>query len=267
MNSKIKKMVVFIVAILAISIIPTMSKAAYSAKMDIVPDKTSVKPGDTINVVINLKDVKEAGTGVGAIAGILNYDSKFFSSVKMDGVEAANSNWYVPSTQKFSITASNPLTKDGEFKTLQFTVSDTAVGSSKVEFKDLISSGGGTQDDPTLEIESKSDDVTLTFTVSSDDNNDNNNGDNNNNNGDSDNGKDENTTPDEDKTNPSTTGNTPKNDGGSSTKQISGTGSTGVTSKTQLPKAGIKKGIGIAGGILVVVIVGSYVLYKRYPKV
>ena len=59
MNSKIKKMVVFIVAILAISIIPTMSKAAYSAKMDIVPDKTSVKPGDTINVVINLKDVKE----------------------------------------------------------------------------------------------------------------------------------------------------------------------------------------------------------------
>lgn len=258
MNSKIKKMVVFIVAILAISIIPTMSKAAYSAKMDIVPDKTSVKPGNTINVVINLKDVKEAGTGVGAIAGILNYDSKFFSSVKMDGVEAANSNWYVPSTQKFSITASNPLTKDGEFKTLQFTVSDTAVGSSKVEFKDLISSGGGTQDDPTLEIESKSDDVTLTFTVSSDDNN---------NNGDSDNGKDENTTPDEDKTNPSTTGNTPKNDGGLSTKQISGTGSTGVTSKTQLPKAGLKKGIVIAGGILLVVIVGSYVLYKRYPKV
>lgn len=262
MKKKLKLIIILIIAIVAISIIPTMSKAAYSAKMDIVPDKTSVKPGDIINVVINLKDVKEAGTGVGAIAGILNYDSKFFSSVKMDGVEAANSNWYVPSTQKFSITASNPLTKDGEFKTLQFTVSDTAVGSSKVEFKDLISSGGGTQDDPTLEIESKSDDVTLTFTVSSDDNNDNNNGDNNNNNG-----KDENTTPDEDKTNPSTTGNTPKNDGGSSKKQISGTGSTGVTSKTQLPKAGLKKGIVIAGGILLVVIVGSYVLYKRYPKV
>ncbi len=266
MNSKIKKIVVFIVAILAISIIPTMSKAAYSAKMDIVPDKTSVKPGDTINVVINLKDVKEAGTGVGAIAGILNYDSKFFSSVKMDGVEASNSNWYVPSTQKFSITASNPLTKDGEFKTLQFTVSDTAVGSSKVEFKELISSGGGTQADPTLEIESKSDDVALTFTVGSD-NNDNNNGNNNNNNNNPDNGKDENTTPDKDKTNPSTNGNTPKNDGGSSTKQISGTKSTGVTSKTQLPKAGLKKGIVIAGGILLVVIVGSYVLYKRYPKV
>lgn len=248
MKKKLKLIIILIIAIVAISIIPTISKAEYSAKIEVVADKTNVKPGDTVNVTIRLKDVKDAGTGVNAVSGIMKYDSNFFSSVKNNGVEGTSSNqeWYNSNTGVILLDGTT-LTSDGDFKVLQFTVSNTATGSTTVNFTKMHSTTGSN--------EVYSDDVALTFTVGSDNNNNN------------DNSKDENTTPDKDKTNSSTAGNTTKNDGGASTKQISGTESTGVTSKTQLPKAGLKKGIIIAGATLLIVIIGSYALYKRYPKV
>lgn len=272
MKTKLKMIFVVIMAIMLITVFTTSVKAEYSATVTMTPDKTNVKPGDIITVVVNLEDVVDAGTGASEMGGYVAFDKNFISQIR-----AKTGTWEMnDETGKF-ILSGNVLTEDGEFAILELTVNENATGTSYVAFSELATSDGT--------AEPSSPDITLTFNITDeenpggDDNNpggdDNNPGEDDNNPGEDDNnpGGDDNN-PGGDNNNPSGDDNNPSDDdndkptGGDTNKNTIKVDPTeNVTSQTKLPDAGMGIGMIIAGIALVVIIVASYMLYKRYQKV
>ena len=227
MKTKLKMILIILMAIMLITVFTTSVKAEYSATVTMVPDKTEVNPGDTVSVVVNLEDVVDAGTGASEMAGYVEYDSNFIESISStQGTWTTN-----PETGMFLLSG-NILTEDGQFAILQFKVSENATGTSSVTFTQIITSDGTAE--PT------SPDITLTFTVADP----------------------------EDPGDDNTAGRNNITGGGSTnTNSIRGNSTSNVTTQTKLPHAGIGTGMIIAGAVLVVIIIGSYVLYKRYQKI
>ena len=252
---KSKTIFIMIISLVMILMMMPIVKAddgtAYSAKIQFVPDKTEVKPGETINISVKLTDIKNPGSGANMASGTLTYDNKFFSDILQNGKSYKDTQWLNAETGKILIDGNN-LTTDGEFK-----VSDSATGSTTLKFTNLTSSNGN--DEPT------SDDVTLTFNIKTDD----------------DGSEDPTPKPEE-----------PKEDDGGSEEPSEGDGKKdnttdpngiktnngikvntsngangGTTTKTTLPKAGMKKGFMVVVGTLLIIITASYVSYKRYQKI
>ncbi len=274
MKTKLKIMLIALMVIMLITVFTTSVKAEYSAIVTMTPDKTEVNPGDTISVVVNLEDVVDAGTGASEMAGYVEYDSNFIESISStQGTWATN-----PETGMFLLSG-NILTEDGQFAVLQFKVSENATGSSSVTFTQIITSDGT--------AEPSSPDITLTFTVA--DPEDPSNPEDPNNPEDPSNPEDPNNPEDpsdpEDPSNPEDPSdpedpNNPEEPGEDNTaggnniiggntniNSIRGNSTGNVATQTKLPYAGTGTGMIIAGVILVVIIIGSYVLYKRYQKI
>ena len=251
MKTKLKMILIILMAIMLIAVFTTSVKAEYSATVTMVPDKTEVNPGDTVSVVVNLEDVVDAGTGASEMAGYVEYDSNFIESISStQGTWTTN-----PETGMFLLSG-NILTEDGQFAILQFKVSENATGTSSVTFTQIITSDGTAE--PT------SPDITLTFTVA--DPEDPSNPEDPNNPEDPSNPEDPNNP--EDPGDDNTAGRNNITGGGSTnTNSIRGNSTSNVTTQTKLPHAGIGTGMIIAGAVLVVIIIGSYVLYKRYQKI
>ena len=257
---KSKTIFIMIISLVMILMMMPIVKAddgtAYSAKIQFVPDKTEVKPGETINISVKLTDIKNPGSGANMASGTLTYDNKFFSDILQNGKSYKDTQWLNAETGKILIDGNN-LTTDGELSKLQFKVSDSATGSTTLKFTNLTSSNGN--DEPT------SDDVTLTFNIKTDD------------------GGSEDPTPKPEE---------PKEDDGGSEEPSEGDGKKdnttdpngiktnngikvntsngangGTTTKTTLPKAGMKKGFMVVVGTLLIIITASYVSYKRYQKI
>ena len=274
MKTKLKIMLIMLMIIMLITVFTTSVKAEYSAIVTMTPDKTEVNPGDTISVVVNLEDVVDAGTGASEMAGYVEYDSNFIESISStQGTWATN-----PETGMFLLSG-NILTEDGQFAVLQFKVSENATGSSSVTFTQIITSDGT--------AEPSSPDITLTFTVA--DPEEPSNPEDPNNPEDPSNPEDPNNPEDpsdpEDPSNPEDPSdpedpNNPEEPGEDNTaggnniiggntniNSIRGNSTGNVATQTKLPYAGTGTGMIIAGVILVVIIIGSYVLYKRYQKI
>ena len=59
MKTKLKTILVLLVAVMVIGVLSTTVKAEYSAEVKMTPDKTEVKPGDTVTVVVELVNIVE----------------------------------------------------------------------------------------------------------------------------------------------------------------------------------------------------------------
>ena len=295
MKTKLKIMLIALMVIMLITVFTTSVKAEYSAIVTMTPDKTEVNPGDTISVVVNLEDVVDAGTGASEMAGYVEYDSNFIESISStQGTWATN-----PETGMFLLSG-NILTEDGQFAVLQFKVSENATGSSSVTFTQIITSDG------TAEPSSPDITLTFTVADPEDPSNpeDPNNPEDPSNPEDPNNPEDpsdpedpsnpEDPSDPEDPNNPSdpedpsnpedpsdpedpnnpeepgednTAGGNNIIGGNTNINSIRGNSTGNVATQTKLPYAGTGTGMIIAGVILVVIIIGSYVLYKRYQKI
>lgn len=242
MKTNLKIILVLLISIMMICMLATTVKAEYSASVRITPDKTEVRPGDTINLTIEFYDMVDVNdTGANSMEGVVQYDTAFFDSIGGTGCELN------PQTGKFNILGTT-LTEDGVFATLQLKVSENATGTATVTFTDIITSDGGEGEELS---EAPSADITLTFTVADDeeqpeDPND----------GNDDEQDQENATDPENSVDPN---NSVDSNGRNNTN------SNGVSSR-RLPNAGVGTGILIAVIALAVVSIGSYVLYKKYQK-
>ena len=243
MKTKLKMVVIIMMAIMIIGMLTTNVRAVYSAEVEMVPDKTEVNPGDTVNVVVNLVDVVDAGTGATDMAGTIEYDSEFF-----ENITATQGSWMMNEANGLFSLSGNVLTEDGEFAVLQFTVSDNASGTTTVRFTGLQTANGS-------DAEPTSPDITLTFNVAEDPEEPENPG----------NTQDPDNTVDPDNEVDDNNTAIPGNHTG--TNSIRGNNVNNVTSITRLPNAGLRTGMIIAIAILVVVIIGSYLLYKKYQKI
>ena len=247
MKTRLKAILIILMAVMLITAFTTSVKAEYSAEVEMTPDKTEVNPGDTVTVIVNLVNVVDAGTGASEMAGNVEYDTNFIESIS-----STQGTWMMnPETGMFLLSG-NILTQDGQFAVLQFKISENATGSSSVTFTNLITADGSGS-------EPSSPDITLTFTVANTEEP----------------GGDDNTTGDDNTIgNDNTTGddntaggNNIIGGGNTSTNSIRGNSTSNVTTQPKLPDAGIGTGIIIAGVVLVVIIIGFYALYKRYQKI
>ena len=245
MKTQLNTLLIVLIMIMMIVMLSTTVKAVYSATIEMVPDKTEVKPGDTVSVAINLVDLTDS-TGTDVMEGNVEYDENFF-----DEITASSGSWMSNGGAFNLITSASGagLTEDGEFAVLQFKVSENATGTSTVRFTGVkVTDGAG---------ESEPQDITLTFTVSDEEEPEN---------PEDPNGVDPNGTQggnnDDDN-------NGVRNNGINSIRGNSsnGAGSSGGTSKSKLPDAGLGKGIIIGAVVLIVITAGSYFLYKKYQKI
>ena len=259
MKTKLKIMLVLLTVIMVISVIPTAVKAEYSAEVKMTPDKTEVNPGDTVTVVVELVNIVDPGTGASDMGGNVEYDTNFIESIS-----STQGTW--DSANGRFLLSGNIITEDGQFAVLQFKISENATGSSSVRFTEIQTANGSG-------AEPYSPDITLTFNIADPDQpggDDNTTGDDNtvgddNTTGDDNTAGGNNTSGDDNtsggnRNNTSSGGNTNKN-------SIRGNSVGNTTSQTKLPYAGTGTGIFIAAVVLIAVVIGSYVLYKRYQKV
>ena len=247
MKMKSKTLLIILISmVLVLGMLTTTVKAAYSAKIQMVPEKTTVQPGDTIKVVVNLANIQgieptynedgQVENGINSIAGKVEYDKNFFEDIGVGEIG--------PDGFTLDSDEGEGLVKDGQFTVMELKISDTASGSSTVRFYDLVTTNG--LDEP------KSDDISLTFTVS-----------------DEEEPEDPNGTGGNGTQGGNNDDNGVRNNGINSIRGNSsnGAGSSGGTSKSKLPDAGLGKGIIIGAVVLIVITGGSYFLYKKYQKI
>ena len=262
---KVQKLLI-IMLLLAIVIIP-IKAYAFTAKVNITPDKQTVSAGDTITLTIKLSDIADLGQegGINTLGGKISYDKDFFESVS--GFFALND-----STGVFAIMSKDSagVTSDSqEFAVLTAKVKSTAKGNGTISFTDLSMANGGND-------AVASEDINLNFSIPDGGNSEE---------------PDNNTTPG------NTTGNTTENTTGNTTdnvieniiSNIAGkdnivanniTGNTGITSNNYvgnkndntlsskiIPNTGIKAGIVIFAFIVLAMGISSYILYRRYRNI
>ena len=243
MKMKSKTLLIVLIAMaLILGMLTTTVKAAHSAQIQMVPEKTTVQPGETIKVVVNLTNVQDAvdedgnPDGINLLGGLVEYDENFFEDI---GVGEIGPNGFLLDSDDGA-----GLTKDGQFTVIEFKISDTASGSSTVRFTGLSTSN--------ITDEADSEDISLTFTVS-----------------DEEEPEDPNGTGGNGTQGGNNDDNGVRNNGINSIRGNSsnGAGSSGGTSKSKLPDAGLGKGIIIGAVVLIVITGGSYFLYKKYQKI
>lgn len=262
---KVQKLLI-IMLLLAIVIIP-IKAYAFTAKVNITPDKQTVSAGDTITLTIKLSDIADLGQegGINTLGGKISYDKDFFESVS--GFFALND-----STGVFAIMSKDSagVTSDSqEFAVLTAKVKSTAKGNGIISFTDLSMANGGND-------AVASEDINLNFSIP---------------NGGNSEEPDNNTTPGNTigNTTENTTGNTTDNVIENIISNIAGkdnivanniTGNTGITSNNYvgnkndntlsskiIPNTGIKAGIVIFAFIVLAMGISSYILYRRYRNI
>ena len=235
-------LIILISMVLVLGMLTTTVKAVHSAQIEMVPEKTTVQPGETIEVVVNLTNVQNAvdedgnPDGINLLGGMVEYDENFFEDI---GVGEIGPNGFLLDSDDGA-----GLTEDGQFTVIEFKISDTASGSSTVRFTGLSTSN--------ITDEADSEDISLTFTVS-----------------DEEEPQDPNGTGGNGTQGGNNDDNGVRNNGINSIRGNSsnGAGSSGGTSKSKLPDAGLGKGIIIGAVVLIVITGGSYFLYKKYQKI
>lgn len=143
---------------------------AFTYNIALEPNKTSVKQGEKVEIVINLTELSLA-SGEAAILGLegnLDYDTTVFSKAEV----TAESNWkgsldYTAGNKRIVgmvLSASNELKTTGKLAKVTLTVADdSAIGDTTVKFKNIQLSNGATANSTTIpdisktiKIESKS---------------------------------------------------------------------------------------------------------------
>ena len=138
---KIKKIVILlliITVILGMSI--TVKAKADSYKISLNPDKTTLKPGDTITISLNASeiDIESGDKGIGSYEGTIEYDTNIFENLKMLG----NDDWERPSINGGMFTSVRAdgecVSNDQELATITLTVkSDAKEGQTTIKVKDF----------------------------------------------------------------------------------------------------------------------------------
>lgn len=254
MKKTAKKLLMLLILMIVVAIIP-INAYAFTATINIIPEKTQVTAGETIELAIKLSDIADLGAdgGINAIGGTISYDKDFFEEIT--GFLSLNEE-----TGKFAImsTSDKGVTTDSEtFAVIKAKVKSDAKGNGYIKFTDLSSANGG-------DTEVASADVSLDFTIENNSDDGNNTGNN------TDDNTDNNTDNDTGNNIGNNTDNTYDGDnliGGNKTLNSVGGNSDKTLASKIIPATGIKAGIVILTGIVLIMGISSYALYRRYKNI
>lgn len=136
------------IAIILVSTFYISSYAALGAKVVATADKTEVKAGETVTLTLTIKDIVDAGTGISAFDGTLEYDTNFFESVAAKSPIQMN-------TQTGKMLWMGLATEETELGQITLKVKSDATGTGNVKIKGIEFSTGeenGTSADISLDV-------------------------------------------------------------------------------------------------------------------
>ena len=154
-----KRISLLMALILFIACLSGVVNAANSMKMILTSDSKLV-PGDTVVVDFKISEIN-AGDGIDAIVGTLDYNKNVFEEVTEDNFEGQN-RWslgmYDTETQMFTLLKSSKINLPSDVLKITLRVKDSAsADSTTITVKDITTSGGIETGD--IEVE----DVTITI--------------------------------------------------------------------------------------------------------
>lgn len=77
LRKKCKNLIVFLLIIMIIAIARTSVAADYSCKVSLLGNKTEIKKGESITILVKATDI-QAGEGIASFSAMLEYDSNIF---------------------------------------------------------------------------------------------------------------------------------------------------------------------------------------------
>lgn len=72
--------------------ITTNVKATNSFKLNVTANKTSLKPGDTVEITLNVSDINVGEVGINTVEGTIEYDNEIFEDITASNIQSLN-NW------------------------------------------------------------------------------------------------------------------------------------------------------------------------------
>lgn len=147
---KEKKVLMVLGVILIIALAVTQIVYALSWKFNVTADKTSVKAGDEIAVLMQISEINMGELGINAIEAVLDYDESVFETVDRSDFKMQN-NWTMtynqeagPKNGNFLISNLISGIKDGQTvgKIIFKIREDAKPGTTKIKFKNIKSNDG-----------------------------------------------------------------------------------------------------------------------------
>lgn len=142
MKKYLRNLVALVILLIVICTVGTVNAASVSMSLT---SESKLVAGETIEVTLKISGI-DAGNGVDAIIGTLNYDKNVFEEVTDESFEGINK-WnvmaYNKDTQIFTATRSAKVNMQSDI--LKITLRAKAavtVNSSIIEIKDISTSGG-----------------------------------------------------------------------------------------------------------------------------
>lgn len=153
MREIVKKVILILLMLIVLTTISTISLAdtSMSFKATLSPTSKTLKPGEEIEISVNVSDIDMGEYGINALEGTLKYDKEIFETVKSSNIQSKN-NWTVTyndenSTKNGKFLAAN-LSSGVKENTTILTVTlkvKTTLNQSKttlIYFEDITSNNG-----------------------------------------------------------------------------------------------------------------------------
>ncbi len=149
---KTKEILILGIIFMLIFIFVTPVKAEeISFKTEVSTSKKNIKAGDTVEVIVSVKDINMGENGINTLEGTISYDKDIFEKVKNSDIKSAN-NWSTTYNDEgtaldgkfLAVTLNHGIKEDTQLLTITLKtkkdIEETTI--TKIELKDLTSNNG-----------------------------------------------------------------------------------------------------------------------------
>lgn len=146
MNKKIR--IFAITVLLIINVLSVKSYANQSFNFKPSPEEKIVSPGETVEIEINLDDIKEISEGINTVVGYMQYEENLFENIEFVG----QNEWEVTYNNKENnelygkfaiVTLQNGIEENTRIATLKMKLKGSLPnGETEIKFSKLVSSDG-----------------------------------------------------------------------------------------------------------------------------
>lgn len=160
-NLKLKSLLSILTLVTVISLTGFVSAFSLNMKLD---SSSKLKAGDTVEVTLKISNI-DAGEGIDAVMGTLDYDKNVFEEVTEDNFEGLNKwnvNIYSTDSQKFTVTKSSKVNQASDILKLTLRAKSTiSVDSTTITMKNVTASGGSVDTGGTGDIQVQNVSITI----------------------------------------------------------------------------------------------------------
>ncbi len=163
MKTKIRNITIILILAIIILFSKTV-KAESKVEMQLTSSDTKLIAGQSVEVTLSITNI-DAGNGIDAIVGKINYDENVFEEItdeELDGQNKWNVQIYNPNTRLFTISKSSKVNKNSDVLKITFKVKEGVTAeNAKISISDIVVSGGSVATGGTGDIKVSETSITI----------------------------------------------------------------------------------------------------------